>query len=68
MVTERERAKQVRERGTVGEIISMLRVPTAAGILHGLMRSADVIEVGCQSMLVGNRWDIHAIHADREGS
>lgn len=39
----------------------------AAGFLHGLMRSADVIEIGCQSMLVGNSWGIHAIWADREG-
>ena len=39
----------------------------AAGILHGLMRSADVIEIGCQSMLVGNSWGIHAIRADRQG-
>lgn len=39
----------------------------AAGFLHGLMRSADVIEIGCQSMLVGNSWGIHAIRADREG-
>ncbi len=39
----------------------------AAGILHGLIRSADVIEIGCQSMLVGNSWGIHAVWADREG-
>jgi alpha-L-arabinofuranosidase len=39
----------------------------AAGFLHGLMRSADVIKIGCQSMLVGNSWGIHAIWADREG-
>jgi alpha-N-arabinofuranosidase len=39
----------------------------AAGILHGLIRSADVIEIGCQSMLVGNSWGIHAIWADRQG-
>ena len=38
----------------------------AAGLVHALMRSADVIEVGCQSMLVGNSWGIHAIWADRE--
>ncbi len=38
----------------------------AAGFVHALMRSADVIEVGCQSMLVGNSWGIHAIWADRE--
>ena len=36
----------------------------AAGYLHAFMRSADVIEVGCQSMLVGNSWGIHAIKAD----
>ena len=39
----------------------------AAGYLHAFMRSADVIELGCQSMLVGNAWGIHAIKADAEG-
>ena len=39
----------------------------AAGFLHALMRSADVIEIGCQSMLVGNSWGIHAVWADRRG-
>ncbi|MFC1635948.1 alpha-L-arabinofuranosidase C-terminal domain-containing protein [Planctomycetota bacterium] len=38
----------------------------AAGYLHAFMRSADVIELGCQSMLVGNAWGIHAIKADAE--
>jgi alpha-N-arabinofuranosidase len=36
----------------------------AAGYLHAFMRAADVIELGCQSMLVGNSWGIHAIKAD----
>jgi alpha-N-arabinofuranosidase len=39
----------------------------AAGYLHALMRSADVIEIGCQSMLVGNSWGIHAVWADAQG-
>jgi alpha-N-arabinofuranosidase len=39
----------------------------AAGFLHALMRSADVIEIGCQSMLVGNSWGIHAVRADAQG-
>lgn len=39
----------------------------AAGFLHALMRAGDVVDIGCQSMLVGNSWAIHAIHADREG-
>lgn len=39
----------------------------AAGFVHALMRSADVIDIGCQSMLVGNSWGIHAVWADREG-
>jgi alpha-N-arabinofuranosidase len=38
----------------------------AAGFLHALMRSADVIEIGCQSMLVGKSWSISAILADPE--
>ena len=38
----------------------------AAGYLHAFMRAADVIELGCQSMLVGNSWGIHAIKADAE--
>ena len=40
----------------------------AAGFLHALMRAADVIEIGCQSMLVGNSWGIHAVWADRQAS
>jgi alpha-L-arabinofuranosidase len=39
----------------------------AAGYLHAFMRAADVIEIGCQSMLVGNSWGIHAIWADKAG-
>jgi alpha-N-arabinofuranosidase len=39
----------------------------AAGFIHALMRSADVIDIACQSMLVGNSWGIHAIWADRNG-
>jgi alpha-N-arabinofuranosidase len=39
----------------------------AAGILHGMIRSADVIDIGCQSMLVGQSWGIHAIAVDPEG-
>jgi alpha-L-arabinofuranosidase len=31
------------------------------------MRSSDVIDIGCQSMLVGVKWDIHAIRADASG-
>ena len=38
----------------------------AAGYLHAFMRAADVIDLGCQSMLVGNSWGIHAIKADAE--
>ncbi len=36
----------------------------AASYVHAFMRAADVIEIGCQSMLVGNSWGIHAIWAD----
>jgi alpha-N-arabinofuranosidase len=39
----------------------------AASYLHAFIRAADVIELGCQSMLVGNSWGIHAICADAEG-
>lgn len=39
----------------------------AAGYLHAFIRAADVIELGCQSMLVGNSWGIHAIKADAQG-
>lgn len=39
----------------------------AAGYLHALMRAADVIGIGCQSMLVGHGWGITAIHADPLG-
>jgi alpha-L-arabinofuranosidase len=36
----------------------------AAGFIHALMRDAGNIKIGCQSMLVGNSWDITAIHVD----
>jgi len=36
----------------------------AAGFVHALMRAGDVVEIGCQSMLVGNRWGITAIRVD----
>ena len=40
----------------------------AAGFVHALMRAGDVIEIGCQSILVGHNWGgIDAIMADREG-
>jgi alpha-N-arabinofuranosidase len=39
----------------------------AASYVHAFMRAADVIEIGCQSMLVGNSWGIHAIWADAKG-
>ncbi|KPL23364.1 MAG: hypothetical protein AMJ75_06265 [Phycisphaerae bacterium SM1_79] len=39
----------------------------AAGYLHAFMRAADVIELGCQSMLVGNSWGITSIRADAKG-
>jgi len=39
----------------------------AASFVHAFMRAADVIEIGCQSMLVGNSWGIHAIWADKAG-
>ncbi len=39
----------------------------AAGFLHAMMRAGDVVDIGCQSMLVGNKWGIHAIWADRAG-
>lgn len=38
----------------------------AASYIHAFMRAADVVEIGCQSMLVGNSWGIHAIWADAE--
>ncbi len=36
----------------------------AAGFIHALMRAGDIVEIGCQSMLVGNRWGITAVRAD----
>jgi alpha-L-arabinofuranosidase len=37
----------------------------AAGYLHAFMRAGDAIEVGSQSLTVGNRWGITGIRADR---
>ena len=39
----------------------------AAGYLHAFIRAGDVIELGCQSMLVGNSWGITAVRADAQG-
>ncbi len=36
----------------------------AAGFIHAMMRSGDVIDMACQSMLVGMGWGISAIHVD----
>jgi alpha-L-arabinofuranosidase len=36
----------------------------AAGFLHAMMRSGDVIDLACQSMLVGMGWGISAVHTD----
>jgi alpha-N-arabinofuranosidase len=39
----------------------------AAGILHAILRQGDVVQMAAQSMLIGDGWDIHAIHCDRHG-
>lgn len=39
----------------------------AAGILHAIMRQGDVVRLANQSMLIGDRWGIHAIYCDRDG-
>jgi len=39
----------------------------AAGFLHAMMRDAGRMKIGCQSMLVGNVWDINAIRVDTTG-
>ena len=39
----------------------------AAGILHAMMRQGDVVQIAAQSMLIGDRWGIHAICCDRQG-
>lgn len=39
----------------------------AAGYIHGLLRGADVVRMGCQSMLVGHGWGITSIRVDPEG-
>jgi len=36
----------------------------AAGFLHAFMRMGDVMELGCQSLLVGNAWDITGIRVN----
>ena len=40
----------------------------AAGLLHAMIRQGDVIRIGAQSMLIGDRWGIHSIYCDRDGS
>jgi alpha-N-arabinofuranosidase len=39
----------------------------AAGFVHAMMRSGDVIDIGCQSMLVGMGWGISAVFTDPAG-
>ena len=39
----------------------------AAGMLHAMMRQGDVVQLATQSMLIGDRWGIHAIYCDRDG-
>jgi alpha-N-arabinofuranosidase len=39
----------------------------AAGFIHAMMRDAGRMKIGCQSMLVGNVWDINAIRVDTTG-
>ncbi len=39
----------------------------AAGILHAIMRQGDVVQLATQSMLIGDRWGIHAIYCSRDG-
>ncbi len=39
----------------------------AAGFVHAMMRSGDVIDIGCQSMLVGMGWGISAVFTDPTG-
>ncbi len=39
----------------------------AAGMLHAIMRQGDVVQLATQSMLIGDRWGIHAIYCDRDG-
>jgi len=36
----------------------------AAGFIHAMIRSGDVIDMACQSMLVGMGWGISAVHTD----
>ncbi|WP_194768603.1 alpha-L-arabinofuranosidase C-terminal domain-containing protein [Tamlana sp. I1] len=37
----------------------------AASMLHAMMRHADVVQMGNQSMLVGNSWGISSIRVDK---
>jgi alpha-L-arabinofuranosidase len=39
----------------------------AAGFIHAMMRSGDVIDIGCQSMLIGMGWGISAVFTDPTG-
>ena len=39
----------------------------AAGMLHAIMRQGDIVQLAAQSMLIGDRWGIHAIYCDRDG-
>ncbi|MGF1448595.1 MAG: hypothetical protein ACFB20_04175 [Opitutales bacterium] len=38
----------------------------AAGFIHGMLRQADVIELGAQSMMLGVQWGINSVRYDPE--
>jgi len=38
-----------------------------AGYLHAFIRSADRIDIACQSMLIGSSWGITGIRVDKDG-
>jgi alpha-L-arabinofuranosidase len=38
-----------------------------AGFLNGLIRTGDLVQIACQSMLVGANWDITSIRIDPQG-
>lgn len=38
-----------------------------AGFLNGLIRTGDLVQIACQSMLIGASWDITSIRIDPQG-
>lgn len=57
---------RTRAKPAIDEVPAMLA--GTAGYLNGMIRQAEHLVMGCQSMLIGNVWDISGVRADPSGA